>query len=115
MTKKIIMFGIPLLFLILAYALPIHSAIMVLLVPFLPFMFILDICFFLAPIAIVLLILWGIVSFFILFRKDKDIVFKKTKVIPIALLTIIVLGCISVEVTGFLHDSDLPNIGLYGE
>ena len=100
------------IFLVCVYALPVHYQVMLLMIPFLPIIIFCDACFYTMPCAIVLLLLWLIVSFVLLFISRGRKIIKKTKFVPMALIAVIVLGLVSTKISSLLIDANLPVIGI---
>ena len=100
------------LFLICVYTLPIHESVMLLLIPFIPFLVFCDACFYTMPCAILILALWCLAAFFMLFSVRGRKIVKRMKYVPLVLIAVVILGYISTEITNFLADAHLPIIGL---
>ena len=113
--RRIIIVAPSLILLIAAYVLPVHDAIMLLLIPFMPLVLIFDACFYLMPVAIGILAVWLLVLLgFAVFKKAEDYS-TKTKIVPITMLVILLMGYVSINITSFLLDANLPEIGIVTE
>ncbi len=103
----------PLLFIIVVYSLPIHTSIMLLMVPFIPIVLILDACFYTAPFILFLFVCWLLFAFAVAFFPKKRHLISKTRLLPVIFISVLLLGYASTKVTTFLIDADLPRIGLF--
>lgn len=111
--KTVLMVIPPLLFIFVAYLLPIHSSVMLLMVPFIPIMLVFDACFYTAPFILFLFVCWLLFVFVVAFFPKKRYLISKTKILPAIFISVLLLGYASTKVTTFLVDADLPKIGLF--